>query len=81
HLIGDELRTSKDATYLLGLTNWDGENIKNTFNPWKLEVGISFNTNMLGIFHGIRVFTNLLPEYKPGVTSSEIRNIGIEIKF
>ncbi len=80
-LIGEELRTSKDATNLLGLTNWDGENIKNTFNPWKLEVGISFNTNMLGIFHGIRVFTNLLPEYKPGVTSSEIRNIGIEIKF
>ncbi len=80
-LIGEELRTSKDATNLLGLTNWDGENIKNTFNPWKLEVGFSFNTNQLGIFHGIRVFANILPEYKSGVTSSEIRNIGIEIKF
>ena len=80
-LIGEELRTSKDATNLLGLTNWNGENIKNTFNPWKLEVGVGFNTNLLGIFHGIRVFANLLPEYKPGVTSCEIRSVGIEIKL
>ena len=80
-LIGEELGTSKDATNLIGFTNWNGENIKNTFNPWKLEVGLSFNTNQLGIFHGIRVFANLLPEYKPGVTTSEIRSVGIEIKL
>lgn len=80
-LLAEELRTSKDATNLLGLTNWNGEGIKNTFNPWKLEVGVSFNTNRLGYFHGIRVFANLLPEYKPGVTSCEIRSVGIEIKL
>ena len=80
-LIEEDLRTSKDATNLLGLTNWKGEVIKNTFNPWKLEVGVGFNTNMLGFFHGIRVFANILPEYQPGVTSCEIRSVGIEIKF
>lgn len=80
-LIGEELRTSKDATNLLGLTNWNGESIKNTFNPWKLEVGFSFNTNLFGILHGVRVFANILPEYQPGVINGEIRSVGIEIKL
>lgn len=80
-LIAEDLRTSKDATNLIGFNNWKGVGINNTFNPWKLEVGVSFNTNQLGIFHGIRVFANLLPEYQPGVTSCEIRSVGIEIKL
>lgn len=80
-LIDEQLRTSKDPTKLIRFRNWNGEDVNDIFNPWKLEVGLSFNTNHLGVFHGIRVFTNLLPEYKPGVTSDKIRSIGIELKL
>ena len=60
---------------------WVGTEAPQLFNPWKLEMGVSFNTNLIGIFHGIRVFTNLLPEYKPGITTDKFRSIGVEIKL
>ena len=83
-LIGEALVTSKDPTKPFGIgVLFPGtiDHLDNIFNPWKLEVGLSFNTHHLGIIHGIRVFTNLLPEYKPGVTTDKIRSVGIEIKL
>ena len=79
-LLGERLSTSIDPTQSTGIA-WTGESINNIFNPWKLEVGLSFNTQHLGIIHGVRVFTNLLPEYKPGVTTDKFRSIGVEIKL
>ena len=58
-----------------------GENARSLFNPWKLEAGISIITNVLGIIHGVRVYTNLLPEYNKAVTTEKFRSIGVEIKF
>jgi hypothetical protein len=58
-----------------------GENARSLFNPWKLEAGISIITNVLGIIHGVRVYTNLLPEYNKAVTTEKFRSIGLEIKF
>ena len=81
YLIGEVLRTTKDPTKFFGFKNWTGKKNVDIFNPWKLEVGLSFNTNHLGVLHGIRVFTNLLPEYKPGVTTDKIRSVGIELKL
>lgn len=82
-LIGECLVTSKDSTKPFGLNLNMGskEILDNIFNPWKLEAGLSFNTRHLGIIHGIRVFTNLLPEYKPGVTTDKIRSFGVELKL
>lgn len=60
---------------------WVGSNARPLFNPWKMELGLSFNTQHLGIIHGVRVFTNLLPEYKPGITTDKFRSIGFEIKL
>ena len=80
-LIDEQLRTSKDPIKLIGFRNWGREDVNGIFNPWKLEVGLSFNTNHLGILHGVRVFTNLLPEYKPGVTTDKFRSVGIELKL
>ena len=82
-LLGETLVTSKDPTKPFGLNLNTGskEILDNIFNPWKLEVGLSFNTRHLGIIHGVRVFTNLLPEYKPGVTTDKIRSVGVEIKL
>lgn len=80
HLLGERLHTTTDPTKLF---KWigKGEKVDNVFNPWKLEVGLSFNTQHLGFIHGIRVFTNLLPEYKPDYTTEKIRSFGIEIKL
>ena len=82
-LIGETLLTSKDPTKPFGLSLFPGtkDHLDNIFNPWKLEVGLSFNTRHLGIIHGLRVFTNLLPEYKPGVTTDKFRSVGLEIKL
>jgi hypothetical protein len=82
-LLGEALVTSKDPTKPFGLVLFPGtkDHLDNIFNPWKLEVGLSFNTQHLGIIHGVRVFTNLLPEYKPGVTTDKFRSVGFEIKL
>ena len=80
-LCGEILNNSIDPTKLIGFKNWTKEYIDGTFNPWKLEVGLSFNTQHLGILHGIRVFTNLLPKYKSGVTTDKFRSVGIELKL
>lgn len=80
YLIGERLSTSADPTKVVGF-GWTAEKVKGIFNPWKLEVGLSFNTQHLGILHGIRVYTNLLPEYKPGFTTDKIRSIGVELKL
>lgn len=79
-LLGERLSTSADPTRSWGI-GWTAISVDNIFNPWKLEAGLSFNTQHLGFIHGIRVFTNLLPEYKPGVTTDKIRSIGLEIKL
>jgi len=60
---------------------WQLEKATSLFNPWKLEVGLSINTNLIGFIHGFRVFTNLLPEYNKAVTTEKFRSIGVEIKF
>lgn len=81
YLISEQFSTSIDPTKLIGFKNWNREKVDGIFNPWKMEVGLSFNTQHLGFFHGIRVFTNLLPEYKPGVTTDKFRSVGVEIKL
>lgn len=78
YLIGAQLITRFPS---VGNQGSIGENARSLFNPWKLEAGISFNTNVLGIIHGVRVYTNLLPEYNKAVTTEKFRSIGVEIKF
>lgn len=61
--------------------NYDSEKATHLFNPWKLEVGLSINTGLIGFIHGLRVYTNLLPEYNKAVTTEKFRSIGVEIRF
>lgn len=61
--------------------DWNIEKAASLFNPWKLEVGFSVNTSLIGFIHGIRVYTNLLPEYNKSVTTEKFRSVGVEIKF
>lgn len=60
---------------------WIGTEYRSLFNPWKMEVGISFNTNIIGIIHGFRVYTNLLPEFNKNFTTEKFKSFGFEIKF
>lgn len=36
--------------------------------PWKLELGVTLSTDVLGLLHGVRFFANLLPSYRDPVT-------------
>lgn len=56
------------------------ESIAYLFNPWKIEFGISLNTNSLGLIHGVRFFTNLLPEFS-NASIKPMSTIGMEIKL
>lgn len=77
YLLGGQLLTKMAPDY----KGWVGDPARSLFNPWKMELGLSFNTQHLGFIHGVRVFANLLPEYRPGVTTDKFRSVGLEIKL
>ena len=51
------------------------------FNPWRIEVGLSLTTSAIGIIHGLRLYTNLLPEYRAKDTGKSVRSLGLEVTF
>lgn len=51
------------------------------FQPWKLEIGLTAATDMLGIIHGVRFFTNLLPTYIDPASGEKIYTSGMMIYF
>ena len=51
------------------------------FQPWKLEIGLTAATDLLGIIHGVRFFTNLLPTYIDPASGQKIYNTGMMIFF
>ena len=51
------------------------------FQPWKLELGLTIGTDMLGMLHGVRFFTNLLPTYRDPATGQGIYTSGMTFYF
>ena len=49
--------------------------------PWKLEVGLTVASDVLGIIHGVRLFGNLLPQYQDQLTGEKIYNVGMTFFF
>lgn len=49
------------------------------FQPWKLEIGLKVSTDAIGLLHGIRFFTNLLPTYVDPATNQKIYASGITL--
>ena len=43
-----------------------------TMLPWKMELGIGFSTDILGLIHGVRFFVNLLPSYRDPLSGDGI---------
>ena len=46
---------------------------------WKLEVGVTLSTDVLGLIHGVRFFANLLPSYRYPVTGERLCMHGMTI--
>lgn len=46
---------------------------------WKLEVGVTLSTDVLGLIHGVRFFANLLPSYRDPVTGDNLYLAGMTI--
>lgn len=40
--------------------------------PWKLELGVTVSTDVLGLLHGVRFFVNLLPSYRDPATGENL---------
>jgi len=47
--------------------------------PWKLEVGVTVSTSLLGLIHGVRFYGDLLPLYREPVSGEKIRSFGMTI--
>lgn len=39
--------------------------------PWRLELGITLSTDVLGLLHGVRFFMNLLPTYRDPLSGED----------
>lgn len=77
---------TRDArhTYSGVQTDHGSEVVESTapmFQPWKLEVGLTVGTDMLGILHGVRFFTNILPTYRDPATGQGIYTSGMTFYF
>lgn len=46
---------------------------------WRMELGVTLSTNVLGLVHGVRFFGSLLPTYRDPLTGDEIYNFGMSI--
>ena len=51
------------------------------FQPWKIEIGLTAATDLLGIIHGVRFFANLLPTYIDPASGEKIYTSGMMIYF
>lgn len=51
------------------------------YNPWRIEVGLDITTNAIGIIHGVRMYTNLLPEFRSKETGKSLHSLGLEVTF
>ena len=45
--------------------------------PWKLELGVSVSTDVLGLAHGVRFWADLLPTFHDKISDSYIHTIGM----
>ena len=46
---------------------------------WKVEVGVTLSTDVLGLIHGVRFFANLLPSYRDPVTGEDLYLTGMTL--
>ena len=47
--------------------------------PWKLELGLTLSTDVLGLIHGVRFFVDLLPTYRDPLIDEPVYTAGMTI--
>lgn len=50
-----------------------------TLLPWKLELGLTLSTDVLGLIHGVRFFVDLLPTYRDPLIDEPVYTAGMTI--
>lgn len=50
-----------------------------TLLPWRLEAGITLQTNVIGLIHGVRFFVNFLPTYHDPLADDYLFEHGMTI--
>lgn len=77
----DMERTINGGTVTVGGSEGiDGTDVNDpTLLPWKLEMGITVSTDVLGLLHGVRFFANFLPNYRDPLTGFGHNNIGMTL--
>ncbi len=50
-----------------------------SLQPWKLELGVTLSTDVLGLLHGVRLFVNLLPSYRDPLSGEGLYLHGLTI--
>ena len=75
-LVGSSFRNTPDFFQKNKLKVKEG-----IFNPWRIEVGLDLTTNAIGIIHGLRLYTNLLPEFRDKEAGKSLHSMGVEVTF
>lgn len=81
-LFQDETVNAYDANTLNIETSRTGDvYLSDNMLPWKLELGITLSTDLLGIIHGVRFYADLLPLYREPVGGQNLYNFGMTVFF
>ncbi|MBQ3983665.1 MAG: hypothetical protein II633_07815 [Bacteroidales bacterium] len=60
-------------------SSWEEDFIGAPIQPWKVELGMTLSTSVIGLVHGVRLFANLLPTYIDPATGEKIYTSGISL--
>lgn len=71
-IAGDQVNWSDTSPLGEELTTDD-----NTLLRWRLELGATVSTDVLGLIHGVRFFGNLLPTYRDPLTGDGVYLFGM----
>ena len=73
----------QNGNTFLNVNNRSDETIPDdpTLLPWKLELGVTLSTDVLGLLHGVRFFMNLLPSYREPTTGYTLYMHGMTLFF
>lgn len=59
--------------------SWEEDFVGAPTQPWKVELGLTLSTSVIGLVHGVRLFANLLPTYVDPATGEKIYTSGISL--
>lgn len=74
-----EITLTNAGTQQYSASGDETEGGSHTLLPWRMELGLTLSTDYLGLWHGVRVFFDLLPRYEDILTGEKIRTVGVTL--